>query len=176
MKTAKKVVNPQQIKSLGSPVRLAIVEALESSPPLSVASLARRIGDTPDGLYYHLRILERLNLVKKEGELVYLRQPLMLLGYNTADKKNRLAVVQVARALLRSAYRYFVAAFRPGVRVSGRRRELWVGQRAARLTPSQLERLNALVWDALLTFSEGPAEDERNPVYVFTFALSPYSK
>lgn len=176
MKTVKKLVNPQQIKSLGSPVRLAIVEALESSSPLSVASLARRLGDTPDGLYYHLHILERRGLVKKKGELVFLTRPMMLLAYDAADQKNRRAVIQVARALLRSAYRSFVAAFRPGVRVSGRRRELWVGQRAARLTPAQLERMNAILWDALLTFSDGPAEDERNPVYVFTFALSPYSK
>ena len=171
---ALRISDPKEIEACASPVRLAIIDALEATSPLSVASLARRIGDTADGLYYHLRILEKNHIVKKEGELVHLLFPVVRLKYKTSDERNRRAVIRVAGAMLRSAFRYFAAAFQPGVRVSGRRRELWVGQRAARLTPAQLERVNRLVWETLQAFQEGPAEDSEDGVYVFTFALSPY--
>lgn len=171
---ALRISDPKAIEACASPVRLAIIDALEATSPLSVASLARRIGDTADGLYYHLRILEQNGVVKKKSELVHLVRPFVQLTYKPGDSRNRKAVTRVAGTMLRSAFRFFAAAFRPGVRVSGKRRELWAGQRAARLTPAQLERINRLLWEALDTFQNGPAEDPENGVYVFTFALSPY--
>src|SRR2546423_7103238 len=134
------ISDPKQIAACASPVRLAIIDALEASSPLSVAQLAQRIGDTPDGLYYHLRILEKNRIVKKRGERVHLLKPMIVLAYEPSDARNRAAVIRVAGTMLRSAYRYFIAAFKPGVRVSGRRRELHVGQRSARLSPAQLDR------------------------------------
>lgn len=173
---ALKISDPKKIEACASPVRLAIIDALESASPLSVASLARRIGDTADGLYYHLRILEKNRIITKKGELVHLFRPIVQLTYKTGDVRNRNAVVRVAGSILRTAYRCFAGAFKPGIRVTGRRRELWVGQRAARLTPSQLERVNRLLWEILKTFQEGPADDPKNAVYVLTFSLSPYRK
>lgn len=54
------------VGALASPLRQDILVVLEGSAPLSVADLARRIGKRPDTLYHHLRILQRVGLVREE--------------------------------------------------------------------------------------------------------------
>lgn len=58
---------PRVLGALASPLRQDILVVLENSGPTSVAELARRIGRRPDALYHHLRVLERVEMVRQAG-------------------------------------------------------------------------------------------------------------
>jgi predicted transcriptional regulator len=171
----------KQIAARASPVRLALVDALEGMGPASVAELACVTGSRADGLYYHLRILEKRGLVARRSgadapqAIVDVAARPLLLAYEPADRKNRDAVTRVVAAMLRAALRLFRAAFRPPVRVKGKHRELWAAQRTAALTKTQLETVNRLLNGVLDEFStHGDAVGE--PVYSITFVLAPQGK
>ena len=168
----------KQIAALASPVRLAVIDALEAVGPCSVSELGRVIGTRPDALYYHLRILEKQGLLKQVTENAasdtydVTSRPLAL-AYEPGDRKNRDAVVRVAGAMLRGAQRMFEAAFRPPVRVRGPERELWAAQRTARLTKKQLRRVNELLGEVLDVLAEARDGREGEDLYSVTFVLSP---
>lgn len=176
------IKDSKQILALASPVRLALVDTLEGTGPRSVAELATLMGMPPDGLYYHLRILEKRGLIRRltdrdsgpQAILDVAARPL-LLRYDTADKKNRHAVNRVVAAMLRGALRWFGAAFHGSVRVQGKRRELWAAQRTARLTAAQLEEINQLLNRLLDSFDPG-GDNEKAKLYSLTFVLSPQGK
>lgn len=58
--------SPTVLGALASPTRLDMVVILESTPTISVADLARRLGKRPDSLYHHLRTLQRAGLAQPE--------------------------------------------------------------------------------------------------------------
>lgn len=170
----------KQILALASPVRLAIVDVLEGVGPCSVAALARILCTPPDGLYYHLDILERRRLVRRvrspEGEpkaIIDIAERPMYLGYDAKDNKNRDAITRVVASMLRGALRAFRSTFRPGVRVSGPRRELWAVQRTGRLSADELQTVNVLLNKLIATFDRARRGDTDRPLYTLTFVLSP---
>ncbi|HWW62172.1 MAG TPA: helix-turn-helix domain-containing protein [Thermoanaerobaculia bacterium] len=159
-----------RIVTLASSMRLAIVHTLEGIGPCSVAALARVLDVAPDSLYYHLRLLERRGLITKNGEIVDVGSKSIELAY----EGNRAAVNRVASAVLRAAQRAFHSGFRANVRKSGKRRELWVAQRTARLSREQLATVNRLLNELLDTFEHSRDAASKDPLYLLTFALSPY--
>lgn len=163
----------QQIATLASPVRIALVDALEAIGPCSVAELATAVGAKPDAIYYHLRLLEKRGLVRRDGALVRAARPAITLHYDADDKQNVAAITRVASAILRGALRAFRRAFRPGVRTSGKRRELWAAQRTVRLTPAELETVNRLLSELLETFGDARERRTDERLYSITFVLSP---
>jgi DNA-binding transcriptional ArsR family regulator len=57
---------PDQLKALGHPLRLRVLEALgESEEPLSNRELAQRLGVDPGHLHFHVRMLLRAELIKQ---------------------------------------------------------------------------------------------------------------
>ena len=57
---------PDQLKALGHPLRLRVLEALgESEDPLSNRELAQRLGVDPGHLHFHVRMLLRAELIKQ---------------------------------------------------------------------------------------------------------------
>lgn len=54
-----------QVKALRSAVRQEIVDALQASGPSSVAQLAEITGRAPDSLYYHMRTLHQVGLIRQ---------------------------------------------------------------------------------------------------------------
>ena len=163
----------QQIATLASPMRISLVDTLEAIGPCSVAELAAAVGAKPDAIYYHLRLLEKRGLVKRDGAIVRAARPALTLHYDAADKHNVAAITRVASAILRGALRAFRRAFRPGVRTSGKRRELWAAQRAVRLTPEELETVNRLLNEMLDTFGDARESRTDERLYSITFVLSP---
>ena len=174
--TIERIRETRQISALASSVRLAIVDALEGIGPCSVSDLARTLGVAPDGLYYHLRILEKRGLIRRSGTIVDAAHPAIELQYDVESAANRRAVIRVAGAITRAALRAFSSAFRPRVRTSGKRRELWIAQRTARLSSAQLERVNQLLGDLVDTLEEARTNRDDEKLYLVTFALSPYGK
>lgn len=165
-----------RIVTLASATRLSIVHTLEGIGPCSVAALARILGVPADSLYYHLRILERRGLVKKVGENVEVTGSSIELAYDAGSSANRVAVNRVAASVLRAAQRAFQAGFRTKVRTSGKRRELWVAQRSARLNAEQLATVNRLLHELLDVVEHSRDSEPNERLYLLTFALSPYGK
>ena len=60
-------ITPAQLEALLTPARLEIYESLQSFGEQTVADLARRLGRSPDRLYYHLGKLVDEGLVAERG-------------------------------------------------------------------------------------------------------------
>lgn len=178
------IKDDRQIAVLASPVRLAILDTLDSGGPAPVADLARLLGLRVDGLYYHLRLLAKQKLVTMTDDVVRGRKaaivdlparPLKIV-YRPQDKANTAAVVRAAGAMLRGALRMFTRAFALNPRVSGKRRELWAAQRVGRLTACEVEEVNTHLGRVLeiLETARGDENDQGKRLYSLTFALSPF--
>ena len=60
------IERPDQLKALGHPLRLRVLEALgESDTPLSNRELAQRLGVDPGHLHFHVRMLLRAELIQQ---------------------------------------------------------------------------------------------------------------
>jgi len=162
----------KQIATLASPLRITLVDTLEAIGPCSIADLARAVGVKPDALYYHLRMLEKRGLVRRDANIVRSHGTLTL-AYDAADKRNVAAVTSVVSSLLRGALRMFRKAFKPGVRTNGKRRELWAAQRTVRLSPQELETVNRLLTELLDTFGDAREAHSGDRLYSITFVLAP---
>jgi DNA-binding transcriptional ArsR family regulator len=163
----------KQITVLASPVRISLVDTLEAIGPCSIAELAAAVGSRPDGLYYHLRILEKRGLVRRSGAIVRVVPRRIVLAYDAADKRNVRAVTRVASAILRGALRAFRAAFKGKVRTRGPRRELWAAQRTVRLSAKELATVNRLLNELVDTFGDARERQSGDRLYSITFVLSP---
>jgi predicted ArsR family transcriptional regulator len=175
----------RQIRLLASPVRQAIIDALESSGPLSVAELGHILGYAPDALYHHLRKLAHGGLITasrqpgrrgKQCAFFALKAMGTKLRYDASDRLNRNAINAIAATMLRDASRTFAKAFKPPVVVHGRKRELWVGRRTAWLTPSQLEELNDRLSEIVRLMENAGPKPPGTKLYGVTFALSPFGR
>src|SRR5689334_13072601 len=56
-----------QLSALASPARVDLIEALTRLGTASLAELAAALGRPADGLYYHVRALEKVGLVAAAG-------------------------------------------------------------------------------------------------------------
>ena len=167
--------NPRTIRALASPVRLAILDALDAIGPAPAADVAAIVGLNADAVYYHLRMLQRLGLVasrSKGNAAVFnvVSRPLTL-AYSR-DKATVSAVSKVVAAMLRAALRLFTRALAGTATIKGPRREIWAAQRFARLTPDHLQRLNRLLNEVVDLLGNarhhGPGK-----LYAVTFVLAP---
>jgi DNA-binding transcriptional ArsR family regulator len=61
------ISNRAQLKALASPVRQEVVDLLARTGPVPATELARLTGRPTDGLYYHLRRLQRAGLIAEAG-------------------------------------------------------------------------------------------------------------
>ncbi len=60
------IERPEQLKALGHPLRLRVLEALgETDEALSNRELAQRLGVDPGHLHFHVRMLLRAELIKQ---------------------------------------------------------------------------------------------------------------
>ena len=163
----------KQIATLASPIRITLIDTLEALGPSTIAELAQAVGARPDALYYHLRLLEKRGLVSRDANIVRTNAKRAVLAYDAGDKRNVAAVTRAASAMLRGALRAFRNAFRPGVRTSGARRELWAAQRTVRLSAPELETVNRLLNELLDTFGDAREVRSGERLYSLTFVLAP---
>jgi DNA-binding transcriptional ArsR family regulator len=173
----------RQIRLLASPVRQAIVDALECSGPQSAADLASILGYAPDALYHHLRKMLRGGLLTAEQQrggsgkrcsVFALKTTGTRLHYAPSNQQNRIAITAVATTMLRDASRTFAKAMRDSPVVNGRRRDLWVARRTGWLTQAQLEQLNDRLYEIVKLMESGTPRRDRTKLYALTFALSPF--
>jgi DNA-binding transcriptional ArsR family regulator len=169
-----------QLKALAAAARQELVDVLEQVGTVSVAELAAALDRPADSLYFHLRALTRVGLVRQAGyrarrggkeALFCTVQPALQLRYEPRNAANRLGVGAVVASMMRLANRDFQRSFRPGhVVVAGDQRELWALRKVGRLSAAQLAGVNRRI--------QGLADDVAAPhgrgrLYAVTVMLTP---
>jgi hypothetical protein len=181
------ISEPRQIRALSSPIRQDIMDAVTAIGPCSVAELAATLGKPADGLYYHIRHLLAVRLLKEiesdgngRAELrLDVSHKHLYLDYQPGNRANRSAVLRVIGAMLRSAERIFRRGFRTDVAVvRGPRRNLWAGRSRGALSPDELAEVNVLLdrLNTLMRSGRRDREDQRSAdrsQYELTFVLAP---
>ncbi|MBS1717804.1 MAG: winged helix-turn-helix transcriptional regulator [Armatimonadetes bacterium] len=64
-RTKQSPLTPEQVEVLVSTIRTDILASLLREHPLSIRQIANRLGRSPQGLYYHLRQMEQVKLVRE---------------------------------------------------------------------------------------------------------------
>src|SRR5437870_8394581 len=174
------VSRPREIAALRSPARQEIVDVLSRMPRASAADLAATLGRPADGLYYHLRALERAGLVLRAGDRARGRRsealyrtaaPELALRYASPGGKTAAAAVgAVVTSMLRLGIRDFRRALASGALVEGPRRELWALRTTGWLSPAGVGRVNRKILDLKDAVSE-PRGGGR--LYGITILLTP---
>jgi predicted ArsR family transcriptional regulator len=172
----------RQISALASAVRQDIVDILTAIGPATAPEIARALGRRPDGLYFHLRLLSRVGLLKEStrpndgGRMVAIYdvpgRPLRI-RYDLSDTRGSRAITRVTASMLRTANRGFARAAAKGdARVSGPRRELWAARTRGWLSEEGLEEVNEAFARLIELFNrrKGP---ENACSYEVTLVLSP---
>lgn len=162
--------SPAQWRALSSSVRLQMVDLLRMLGPCAVPRLAEALDRPADGLYHHVRILEKAGIVKKVGEERI--GPRMQAVYATVAKDVRLPVdrvdarsaeqfTRVTSSLLRTADRGVAAAIRAGgIKQSGPEQNLWCRIHTGKVDAARLARLNALLKEIEREIDEGRSSGE----------------
>jgi DNA-binding transcriptional ArsR family regulator len=171
----------RQVRAVASPVRAAIVDALEVIGPATIVQLAEPLGYPPDGLYYHLRVLEQIGLVvratpDKETQAARFDVPgrPATLVYRLDDRQQGRAMEKVVATMVRSAERSFRRAFAPGLAsVEGPYRNLRAGRRIAWLTDRELRTLNYHIEQIHALFGRGRPQRPGARLHEFTYVLAP---
>jgi DNA-binding transcriptional ArsR family regulator len=174
----------RQIRAVASPVRAAIVDALEVVGPATIVRLATALGYPPDGLYYHLKVLERVGLVVRTtpdngtsaATFDVPGRPATLV-YRLDDRQQARAMTKVVATMVRSAERSFRRAFAPGrADVEGPCRNLRAGRRTAWLTSRELRALNAHIERIHALFAHGRPQRAGARLHEFTYVLAPIAE
>jgi predicted transcriptional regulator len=162
--------SPAQWRAIASSVRLQMVDLLRMIGPCAVPRLAEALDRPGDGLYHHMRILERAGIVKRVGE--ERAGPRMQAVYSVTAKDVRLPVdrhdaksakqlCRVTSSLLRTADRGVSSAIRAGgIKQTGPERNLWCRIHTGRVDAKRLARLNALLHEIETEIDAGRSSGE----------------
>lgn len=175
---------PEQIRAIASPVRQEILDTVQALGSATIADMARELGRPADALYYHVRVLEQVELLIPSPETapgrraaVVYRTPagdgLLRLHYDPDDPENRDAVTNAISALLRIAERDFRSGFRSDLAAcEGPERNLWAGRTKAWLSDEDVETARGLITRLVEVFSR-PKRPGSERLHVMSFILAP---
>ena len=174
------IARPAQLTALVSPVRQELLDVLARVDAVSLAELGALLGRPADGLYYHVRVLERVGLVASAGartvagrrEALYRAVASQFaLRYAAGPARHAGAVNGVVGAMLRLGARDFRRALQqPGTKLDGPDRDLWALRTTGWLRPADVRRVNRLI----RTLAESTAR-RRPPgrLYALSVLLTP---
>lgn len=172
----------RQVRALGSPARQEVLDAVESAGPCTVASVAASLGRPADGLYFHVRALEKAGLLRRTGTAGEGRERAALYDVPHRPLRMDYAGPPAARAkrlgpvldcLLRLARRDTARALASDdAVVEGPARDLWVARSRGMVTPEDLERINALLGECMDIVRNARAGDDARAV-ALVIALTP---
>lgn len=179
------ITDPRQFKALRSALRQEVVDVMESLAPCTIATLADRLGRPAASLYFHVRALQRVGLIKeagKQGEgrdkatLYALPGRRLRLRYDPAPTTRQRQIGPIADSLLRLARRDVRRGLAdPATPVSGADRQLWVLRARGWLTPAEVKRLNQQLASISELLSDGRERPGASPI-ALAFALTPICK
>ena len=173
---------PAQLRALSSPVRQEILDALASAGESSIAELAAHLGRRPHALYYHLRALERVELVRRTGTrrngktdaaLYAVPAPRMVIEYRLGSRPFLADMGKTLRSMLRLTERDFRRALRFRSALSdGPRRNVLCSRTKARLSDAQMERVNVL-FATLFEELAGAQGQREGRLHAMTLVIAP---
>jgi len=159
------VMRAEQVSALASAVRHDILDHLSARGPLSVRELAESLQRKPTAIYRHLRLLERVRLVRAERAPLPRGRPglryspaaaLLRRARSVRRAGNAGLMARVARTLALQAGRDYARALRFGHgRVAGPLRNHWFFRRLSDSSAAKLRRINVLL-DALAVLLQAP--------------------
>jgi predicted transcriptional regulator len=171
---------PRELEALISPVRVEVVEQLQAGGPASVGEIAAALGRSPHSLYYHVRLLESVGIVKhrhtrrvgKRDESVYaLAAERIEIQRAPWSPAKGAAFARAAAAILRRAERNMRAASADAATwASDREPRAMFGTRKTWLDRAALLEIATLVARLDQEMTKRPA---RGRPYLWTFALAP---
>lgn len=174
--------SPRAALALASPLRQEIVDAIVSGGPSTVAQLASALERRPDALYFHLRSLERVGLLRRTGTTGSGRSAAavydvpvrpMRLDYGGPPPKRTARLGPALDSLLRLARRDVRRALtHPKTRAEGAIRELWVARVRGRIGKKELDRVNALLRQCFSIINSASGGSDAVPI-ALAFALTP---
>jgi DNA-binding transcriptional ArsR family regulator len=184
MKRPYLVSEPKQIAAISSPGRDEMMDTIGIIGPCTVGELARAMGRSRHGIYYHLRALAACGLLKElRGRKTSKREAAryevagrpLVVHFDLTTAKSRRAVLELAHARMRSGTRGFNRACNPKLAVvGGPRRNLWATRWKGWLSPSELEDVNrclARIIDTMQARAGDPKQ--RRKCYELTFVFVP---
>jgi DNA-binding transcriptional ArsR family regulator len=173
----------RQMRALAASTRQEIIDVLPRIGTVSVAKLATALGRPADSLYYHLRILRGVGLVRGAGyrtikgrreALFRAVSPEMSLCYKLGKQGNGSEVNAVIASMLRLGIRDFRNSFESAqARVSGPDRELWALRRTGWLSRNRLVEVNRYM-QKLNHVGAEPGSKGR--LYAITVVLTPLDR
>ena len=181
------ITDLKQIESLVSATRQEIMDAMQIAGPASIKEIADLLGRAPDSLYYHFRLLQKVELLKevdvrpggRREEVVYdaTIRPLAIDMEQGGDEgrrsKVRQAVLKIATAFLRLGERGFRTAVESGqATLHGTQRNAAAGRVTTWLTGEEIHHVETQLRDLLDYCRERRAQGE-GQLYAFTYALNP---
>lgn len=173
------IKEPAQIKALTSPMRQEIVDAVAALGPCSMTELAEHLGRAADSLYFHVRKLVKVKLLRevekrKEGRHVWAiyalpaRQVRMV--YSPAMLKTIRKVV--AGAMRLSLREFNQALLQKNGSFTGPHRNLWGGRMKGWLTPEDLVEVNQII-ERLLFLMQKQGPGPGRTIHSLGWVLSP---
>lgn len=148
----RRIVGATRLATLASPLRIELIGALQTHGPASIRELATRMERPADGLYHHVRLLQKAGVVRVESErkvgrrmeTVYALTAKRFVGQaDPASPENREATIRMAQAVLRLAGREHIRAVEAKEEESeGRAPRLHTSRQKAWLTGEALVELH----------------------------------
>jgi len=177
----------EQRRAIASPLRLELLGLFVDRKPLSVAEIAQRMGRPATAIHYHVRVLEKAGLLRREGRKRSARRP-EVLYLPVADafkmEHRRDAPDETAAAALKTLSMAFRIAERdmqaaltnPNSKSSGPYRNVYGGRMHCRLSKQDLAELNRHLRAIEKMLFRANRSRERSPSDTFvslTLALMP---
>jgi DNA-binding transcriptional ArsR family regulator len=160
------------VRALISPVRQEIVDALESIGPSTIAVLAARMGRPADGLYFHLRRLERVGIVVRRESVRSGRHVAAV--FDLARRPTRVVLgppvrhedmAALSATMLRLAARDTARALRSAsAPMHGLERRIWFARLRGWLTDAEVQRINKHLSAALRIIRNGRPRKGASPM------------
>jgi DNA-binding transcriptional ArsR family regulator len=169
--------------ALASAARQEILDALAQLGSVSIADLAAAVGRPADGLYYHLRILQRAGLVEPSGfretergreALVQAAGRDLRIDYDTSRRRNTDELAAVISSMMRLGIRDFRNAIgNEEIVVSGNHRELWASRKTGWLSKEELPRVIRSIEDLGRTVARPSGKGQ---LYAITVLFTPLNR
>ena len=157
------VDKPEQLKALGHPLRLKVLQVLGEAPaPLTNRELASRLSVDPGHLHFHVRMLHRAGLIEL-AESDGREKP-----YRPVAKHLKVGPDVRASGLASGLQAAQLRELQRGFELHGTQGEFRSAQVHAKVDP---EKLRALFNELIDTINS--SEDDANPLQTITIAFHP---
>jgi DNA-binding transcriptional ArsR family regulator len=173
------ISRPAQVRALESPRRQEIVDTLAALGPSSVGALAEHLGRPADTLYFHVRKLLKVGLIREaeqrksgrhEWAVYALPRPSPAIRYDTVPARS---VQRVVAGAVRQSLREFNRAFGlPGVRLGGGDRNVWGGRTKGWLSPEEVVEVNRLL-EKLSSLVQGKGPGAGRALHSLAWVFTP---